>query len=89
MSERQIKVGILGFGIVGCGTYRVLTENADEITRRAGAPVTVTAVADIDWSRERDIDVPPYVRSTDGMAVCTSPDIDIVVETIGGVGIAR
>ena len=89
MPERHIKVGILGCGIVGGGTYQILSGNADEIARRVGAPVTVTAIADIDWDREREFDVPPGIRTTDGAAVCADPDIDIVVETIGGVGIAK
>ncbi|MCE5239884.1 homoserine dehydrogenase [bacterium] len=81
----SIKVGIIGFGIVGAGTYRALTRNADSITRRAGAPVVVTKIADVDWTRERDIAVPEEIRTTDAMALVSDPDIDIVVETIGGV----
>lgn len=81
----RIKVGIIGFGIVGGGTYRTLTQNAETIARRAGAPVVVTRVADIDWSREREIDVPEEVRTSDAMGLVTADDVDIVVETIGGV----
>jgi homoserine dehydrogenase len=81
----SINVGIIGFGIVGAGTYRALTRNADSITRRAGAPVVVTQIADVDWTRERDVDVPEPLRTTDAMALCADPTIDIVVETIGGV----
>lgn len=89
MSEVGIKVGILGCGVVGSGVYSVLTENTEQITRRTGSPVTVTAVADVDWERPRDVDVPEALRITDGFALCEDPAIDIVVETIGGVGIAR
>jgi len=81
----SIKVGIIGFGIVGAGTYRALTRNADSIARRAGAPVVVTKIADVDWTRERDIAVPEEIRTTDAMALVSDPNIDIVVETIGGV----
>lgn len=89
MAERSIRVGILGCGVVGAGTYQVLTVNAEEIARRAGAPVVVTAVADVDWERPREVEIPQELRRHDGMVVCTDPDIDVVVETIGGVGVAR
>ena len=81
----SIKVGIIGFGIVGSGTYRTLTCNAESIASRAGVPIVVAKVADIDWSRQRDCDVPAAVRTTDAMAMINDPEIDIVVETIGGV----
>ena len=79
----SIKVGIIGFGIVGVGTYRALTRNADSIAARAGAPVVVTRIADVDWTRERDLDAPEGLRTTDAMALVNDPEIDIVVETIG------
>ena len=85
----EIRVGILGFGIVGCGTYQVLRDNAAQIARVVGAPVRVVRVADIDWSRERPVEVPAEVRSTDGLGLCTAEDVDIVVETIGGIKPAR
>ncbi|MEI6502305.1 MAG: homoserine dehydrogenase [Armatimonadota bacterium] len=81
----SVKVGIIGFGIVGGGTYRALTQNAESIAQRAGAPVVVTRVADIDWSRDRDFVVPEDVRTTDAMALVADPEVDIVVETIGGI----
>ncbi len=85
MPREEVRVGILGFGIVGGGTYEVLRRNADSIARRVGVPVRVARIADIDWSRERDMDVPEELRSTDAAEVYAADDIDIVVETIGGV----
>ena len=85
MPREEIRVGILGFGIVGCGTYEVLQRNAGSITQRVGVPVRVARVADIDWGRERDIDVPEELRTTDAAEVYAADDIDIVVETIGGI----
>ena len=82
---QSVKVGIIGFGIVGGGTYLALTKNADSIASRTGAPVIVTKVADIDWSRDRDQVVPEEIRTTDAMALCADPNVDIVVETIGGI----
>jgi homoserine dehydrogenase len=83
--KASVKVGIIGCGIVGSGTYRALTRNAESIANRAGAPVVVAQVADLDWSRERDVDVPEDLRTNDAMALVNDPEIDIVVETIGGV----
>ncbi len=85
----EIRVGILGFGVVGCGTYQVLRDNAEQITRVVGAPVRVVRVADIDWTRERPVTLPEELRNTDGRAVATAPEVDVVVETIGGVHPAR
>jgi homoserine dehydrogenase len=89
MSQQPVRVGILGCGIVGTGLYRVLTENAEGIARRAGGPIEVAAVADIDWDRPRDVDIPEGLRATDGLALCQDPAVDIIAETIGGVGVAR
>lgn len=89
MAEKCVNVGILGFGIVGGGTYRVLTDNADQITRRVGAEVRVKKIADVDWDRERSVQVPGELKTTDAEAVLSDPDIDIIVETIGGVDPAR
>lgn len=85
MPRDEVRVGILGFGIVGGGTYEVLCRNAESITQRIGVPVRVVRIADIDWSRDRGIDVPEELQSTDAAEVYAADDIDIVVETIGGI----
>ncbi len=84
-----IRVGLLGLGIVGGGTFKVLARNAEEIARRAGRRIVVTKVGERDVARARarvghDIAVEP-----DAFAVVRDPDIDIVVELIGGVTVAR
>lgn len=84
-----INVGIIGFGIVGGGTYRALTENAEDITRRAGAPVVVARVADVDWSRPREMSIPKELQTTDAMEMIRDPNIHVIVETIGGIKPAR
>lgn len=89
MADKCVNVGILGFGIVGSGTYRVLTDNADQITQRVGAPVCVKKIADIDWERTRPVEVPDQLKTTDVDDVISDPDIHVVVETIGGVEPAR
>ena len=85
MPRDEIRVGILGFGIVGGGTYEVLCRNAESITQRIGVPVRVVRIADIDWSRDRGIDVPEELQSTDAAEGYAADDVDIVVETIGGI----
>ena len=85
MSNEPINVGILGFGVVGGGLYRVLTDNAESITQRVGRPVNIRKIADIDWDRPRDIEVPVELRTTDANEVIHDDAIGIVVETIGGV----
>ncbi|MFO7946108.1 MAG: homoserine dehydrogenase [Armatimonadota bacterium] len=85
MSDKCVNVGILGFGIVGSGTYRLLTDNADAITQRVGAPVNVKKIADIDWERERPVKVPDELKTADADDILTDDDIHIVVETIGGI----
>ncbi len=87
--NREVHVGILGFGIVGGGTFATLQNNADQITRLVGAPVRVTKIADLDWERERDVHAPEELRTTDANEVINAPDIDIIVETIGGLSPAR
>ncbi len=84
MHRAQIRVGILGYGVVGGGLYRILTTNAEQVARRAGAPVVVAKVADVDWERPRETQIPQEQRTADAYEVINDPDIDIVVETIGG-----
>ncbi len=85
MSNEPINVGILGFGVVGGGLYRVLTDNAESITQRVGRPVNIRKIADIDWDSPRDIEVPDELRTTDANEVINDDAISVVVETIGGV----
>jgi len=79
-----IRIGILGFGNVGAGAYQVLQENAAAIASKAGSTIEVARVADIDWDRPRPVDLPQSKRTTDARAVIADPDIDIIIETIGG-----
>ena len=84
-----IRVGLLGIGTVGSGTFHVLRRNQTEITRRAGRGIEITMVADLDTARAKAV-VGDGVRVVaDAREVIASPDIDIVVELIGGYGIAR
>src|SRR5690606_12733569 len=86
----SIKVGLLGLGVVGGGTWKVLQNNAEEIARRAGRRIEVTAVAVRDVEKARKLLGDADVRiTTDGLEVARDPNIDIVVELIGGETTAR
>ena len=82
----MITIGLLGCGIVGTGVVRLLAEHRDEIAARVGARVTVGPVAVRNTARDRDVDVPV---TGDPHAVTGSPEVDIVVEVMGGIEPAR
>jgi len=86
---RPIQAGLLGIGTVGSGTFKVLRRNQEEIRRRAGRGIEITMVADLDTARARAL-VGDGVRVVaDAREVIANPGIDIVIELIGGTGIAR
>ena len=84
-----IQVGLLGSGTVGSGTFNVLQRNQEEIRRRAGRGIEITMVADLDVDKARSLVGPNVQVVADARAVIANPDIDIVVELIGGYGIAK
>lgn len=86
---KPINVGLLGIGTVGGGTFHVLQRNSEEISRRAGCEIRMTMVADKDVARAKSV-VGNAARVTgDALDVVNNPDIDIVVELIGGYGVAK
>lgn len=84
-----IKVGLLGIGTVGSGTFNVLKRNQEEIRRRAGRGIEIAVVADLNTERARELTNGEVEIVSDAHQVVTRPDIDIVIELIGGYGIAR
>ena len=86
---KPINVGLIGIGTVGGGTWTVLNRNAGEITRRAGRPICITAVADKNLELAKQITGGTCKVTDDAFAVVNDPEIDIVVELIGGYGVAR
>ncbi len=84
-----VKVGLLGLGTVGGGTATVLTRNAEDITRRTGKTIQVTLAADKDASKVQEYAAIGIKVVDDAFAVVNDPDIDIVVELIGGYTIAK
>ena len=85
---KPINVGLLGIGTVGGGTWEVLKRNADEIQRRAGRAIRITRVADKATAKARAIVKGRAQVTGDAFGVTRAPDIDIVVELIGGTGVA-
>ncbi len=86
---KPIKVGLLGIGTVGSGTFNVLRRNQEEIRGRAGRGIEIAMVADLDVERARGIVGDGVNVVSDARLVIANPEIDIVVELIGGYGIAR
>jgi homoserine dehydrogenase len=86
---RTIHVGLLGCGTVGTGVARILIENRDLILSRVGAVLNLKRVADIDQETDRGIRFDEGVFISDAFKVVDDPDIDIVIEMIGGEGIAK
>ena len=86
---KPIRVGLLGAGVVGGGTFAVLQRNQEEIRRRAGREIRITHVADLDQARAATVAGGAAEVVADARAIIVRPDIDVVIELIGGTGIAR
>ncbi|PUE47022.1 homoserine dehydrogenase [Limnohabitans sp. 2KL-1] len=86
---KPIKVGLLGIGTVGSGTFNVLKRNQEEIQRRAGRGIEIAMVADLDVARAKAVVGDGVEVVPDARAVIANPEIDIVIELIGGYGIAK
>ena len=86
---KPVKIGLLGLGTVGGGTVNVLSRNMGEITRRAGRGITITHAAARDLSRPRICNTKGIKLTTDPYEVVDNPDIEIVVELMGGYDLAR
>ena len=86
---KPINVGLLGIGTVGGGTFSVLQRNAEEITRRAGRPIRISVVADKNLELAKQVTGGACRLTDDAFAVVADPEVDIVVELIGGYGVAK
>ncbi|HTN94015.1 MAG TPA: homoserine dehydrogenase [Gallionella sp.] len=86
---KPINVGLLGIGTVGGGTFTVLQRNADEIARRAGRPIRITVVADKNLELAKKVTGGKCRLTDDAFSVVSDPEVDIVIELIGGTGVAK
>jgi homoserine dehydrogenase len=86
---KPFQVGLLGAGVVGGGTFAVLQRNQEEIRRRAGREIRITQVVDVDLARARAVAGDAAEVGTDARALIARPELDAVIELIGGTGIAR
>ncbi|MDO9011970.1 MAG: homoserine dehydrogenase [Gallionella sp.] len=86
---KPINVGLLGIGTVGGGTFTVLQRNAEEITRRAGRPIRIVVVADKNLELAKQVAGGACRITDDAFSVVSDPEVDIVIELIGGYGVAK
>ena len=89
LNMKPIQVGLLGIGTVGSGVFNVLTRNQEEIRRRAGRGIEIACVADLNVERARSIVGDKARVVSDARELIANPEIDIVIELIGGYGIAK
>jgi homoserine dehydrogenase len=86
---KEIRVGLLGLGTIGTGVVQVFQQNADVIRERLGVDLTLVRIADLDIVTDRGVTLAPGILTADAEAVIAGPDIDIVIELIGGYEPAR
>lgn len=86
---KPIKVGVLGLGTVGGGTVNVLKRNAAEIARRAGREIIITRASAKDLTKQRICDTQGIILTSDPLDIINDPEIDIVLELIGGAGAVK
>ena len=85
MGKRTVKVGLLGLGTVGSGLVKILQMNGEQVTRRAGAKIEVKKILVRNIERQRAVEVDPQLLTTNPDDLLHDPDLDVIVETIGGI----
>ena len=88
-NKNKISVGIIGFGTVGTGTVKILFENKEIIKERLGFEINLRRIADLDIEKDRGIKIPKGIMTTNVDDILRDPEIDIVVELIGGIRPAK
>ena len=86
---KEIGVAVLGFGTVGAGVVETLRKNGGLLGERLGLRLVLRGVADLDVKTDRGVAIDPALLTTDGAALVARPDVDVVVELIGGTGAAK
>jgi homoserine dehydrogenase len=89
MSDRTVRVGLLGCGTVGSAVVRVLHDHAEDVAMRTGCRVEIARVAVLDAARQRDVPLDRSRFTTDGVGIVDDPEIDVVCELLGGIEPAR
>ncbi|MFA5291796.1 MAG: homoserine dehydrogenase [Phycisphaerae bacterium] len=89
MSEKTIKIGIVGFGTVGSGVAKILLEDSDYIEARTGIRLELTRVVDVDTKKERPVKLPAGILTSDLNSLLNDKDIQIAIELVGGTKIAK
>jgi homoserine dehydrogenase len=84
MMAEPLRVALAGLGTVGAGVIRLVEANAALIARRAGRPITITVISARDRSKKRPVDLSPYLWEDDMVILGERPDVDVVVELVGG-----
>lgn len=85
----KINVGIIGFGTVGAGTVEILTSNREIIKNRVGVDIEIKKIADLDIESDRGVSIDQKLLTVDAMQVIDDPEIDVVIELIGGLKAAK
>lgn len=82
---KAIRVGLLGLGTVGSGVVKIIQDHQDKLMHQVGCPVTIKKVLVKDVEKKREVDLPKEVLTTEVYDVIDDPDVDVVIEVIGGV----
>ncbi|MBW2295186.1 MAG: homoserine dehydrogenase [Deltaproteobacteria bacterium] len=89
MASKAVGVGLVGFGTIGAGVAKVLIRNAGLIDARLGFPLRLVRIADLDLETDRGVDLGGIRFDNDGADLLADPDVDIVIELVGGYDFAR
>jgi len=89
MASEGVGVGLVGFGTIGAGVAKVLIQNADVIETRLGFPLRLARIADLDLDTDRGVDLTGIQFDADGEGLLADPNVDIVIELVGGYDFAR
>jgi homoserine dehydrogenase len=89
MSERGVGIGLVGFGTIGTGVVRVLSAHAAAIEERLGFPLRIVRIADVDLERDRGVPLDGIELSRDWREVVGAPDVELVIELVGGTTVAH
>ncbi len=84
-----LRAGLIGFGTVGSGAVKTLRDNASLIARRAGMEIVLGGIADLDWETDRGVDVSSIERTGDAWKLIRDPEMDVIIELVGGTSVAR